>query len=60
MTYGYARISTAKQDINRQIRNILAIDPSAKIYQEVFTGTKTWLLSGWIKPVRAVSGTLAM
>ncbi len=41
MTYGYARISTSKQDINRQIRNILSIDPSAKIYQEVFTGIKT-------------------
>ncbi len=41
MVYGYARISTAKQDINRQIRNIIAMEPSAKIYQEVFTGTKT-------------------
>ena len=41
MVYGYARISTAKQDIERQIRNIIAIDSSAKIYQEVFTGTKT-------------------
>lgn len=41
MIYGYARISTAKQDIERQIRNIYAAEPSAKIYQEVFTGTKT-------------------
>lgn len=41
MVYGYARISTAKQDIKRQIRNIYAVEPSAKIYQEVFTGTKT-------------------
>ena len=41
MIYGYARISTAKQDIKRQIRNIYAVAPSAKIYQEVFTGTKT-------------------
>ncbi len=41
MVYGYARISTAKQDIDRQIRNILTLEPSAKIYQEVFTGTKT-------------------
>ncbi|WP_026666364.1 recombinase family protein [Butyrivibrio sp. FC2001] len=40
MIYGYARISTAKQDIDRQIRNIMAMEPSAKIYQEVFTGTK--------------------
>ncbi|MCR4807243.1 MAG: recombinase family protein, partial [Lachnospiraceae bacterium] len=41
MIFGYARISTAKQDIDRQIRNIMAIEPSAKIYQEVFTGVKT-------------------
>ena len=41
MVYGYARISTAKQDIERQIRNIYAVEPSTKIYQEVFTGTKT-------------------
>lgn len=40
MVYGYARISTAKQDIERQIRNIMEMEPSAKIYQEVFTGTK--------------------
>ena len=41
MVYGYARISTAKQDITRQVRNILTVDSAAKIYQEVFTGTKT-------------------
>ncbi len=40
-TYGYARVSTSKQDITRQKRNILAVDSSAKIYEEVFTGTKT-------------------
>lgn len=40
MIYGYARISTAKQDIDRQIRNIMFLEPSAKIYKEVFTGTK--------------------
>ncbi len=40
MVYGYARISTAKQDIERQIRNIKSVEPSAKIYKEVFTGTK--------------------
>lgn len=41
MIYGYARVSTARQDITRQIRNIMAIDPNTKIYKEVFTGTKT-------------------
>ena len=41
MIYGYVRVSTDKQTIDRQIRNILAVDASAKIYQEIFTGTKT-------------------
>ena len=39
MIYGYVRVSTDKQNIDRQIRNILAVDASAKIYQEIFTGT---------------------
>lgn len=38
--YGYCRISTAKQSIERQIRNILAIYPEADIRKEVYTGTK--------------------
>ena len=38
--YGYCRISTAKQSIDRQVRNILASYPSADIRKEVFTGTK--------------------
>lgn len=40
-TYGYARISTRQQSIERQIRNILTAFPDVKkIYQEAFTGTK--------------------
>lgn len=39
--YGYCRISTAKQSIERQIRNIRTDYPKAIIYQEIFTGTKT-------------------
>lgn len=39
--YGYCRISTARQSIDRQIRNIRTAYPKAVIYQEVFTGTKT-------------------
>ena len=38
--YGYARISTVKQNIERQIRNITAEYPSAVIHQEKYTGTK--------------------
>lgn len=37
--WGYARISTGKQSIERQIRNIKAAFPQAIIVQEVFTGT---------------------
>jgi DNA invertase Pin-like site-specific DNA recombinase len=39
-TYGYARISTYKQNIERQIRNILAVDSSAVILQETYTGKR--------------------
>lgn len=38
--YGYCRISTKKQSIERQIRNIRAAHPDAIIVQEVYTGTK--------------------
>jgi len=40
MIYGYARISTAKQSIERQIRNIKQNYPDAMIFTEAFTGTK--------------------
>ena len=40
MVYGYCRISTAKQNIERQERNILQSYPTAHIVKEVFTGTK--------------------
>ena len=41
MIYGYARISTTKQNIDRQIRNILTANPNAKIIEERYTGTTT-------------------
>lgn len=40
MIYGYARISTKKQSIERQIRNIKSAYPEAVIVQEEYTGTK--------------------
>ena len=40
MLYGVARISTGKQSIERQVRNITKIYPNAKIIKETFTGTK--------------------
>ena len=41
MNYGYCRISTDKQNIERQIRNIQKAYPDAVIKQEIYTGTKT-------------------
>lgn len=41
MIYGYCRISTPRQDIERQVRNILASFPEARIVKEIYTGTKT-------------------
>lgn len=38
--YGYCRISTNKQSIERQHRNILTEYPNSIIVDEVFTGTK--------------------
>ena len=38
--YGYCRISTQKQSIERQVRNISNIYNDAHIIKEVFTGTK--------------------
>lgn len=38
--YGYCRISKKTQNIERQVRNILAVYPTANIVKEAFTGTK--------------------
>lgn len=38
--YGYCRISTKKQNIDRQVRNIRATFPDAIIIKEIYTGTK--------------------
>ena len=42
MYYGYCRISTKQQSIERQIRNILSVYPTATIVQEVYTGTNIY------------------
>lgn len=54
MTYGYCRISTRKQNIERQIRNILREFPDAVIIQEEYTGTKLDRKE-WQKLMRCVS-----
>lgn len=38
--FGYCRISTLRQSIDRQVRNILESYPDAIIFQEAYTGTK--------------------
>ena len=55
MIYGYCRISTAKQDITRQIRNIRAIFPEADIRIEIFTGKKTSGRKEFLKLLRIVA-----
>lgn len=42
MIYGYCRISTPKQNIERQERNIKDVYPDAIIIKEVYTGTKVF------------------
>lgn len=53
MIYGYCRISTPSQSIERQERNILAIAPDAKLYSEAYTG-KVMNRPEWKKLTKAV------
>ena len=47
--YGYCRISTPRQSIERQVRNILRAYPDAILYEEVYTGTKVEGRKQWVK-----------
>ncbi len=40
ITYGYCRISTKKQNIERQVRNIKQFDQEAVIVKEIYTGSE--------------------
>lgn len=53
MVYGYCRISTSKQSIERQIRNIKTAFPQAVIVQDEYTGTKLDR-PGWNKLIKTV------
>lgn len=53
MIYGYARVSTPQQSIDRQIRNIRKKYPDAKIYSEAWTGTEM-TRPEWAKLMRTV------
>ena len=53
--YGYARISTQKQSIDRQITNISKAYPNVeKIYAETYTGTKLYERKEFTKLLRRV------
>ena len=52
--YGYCRISTSRQNIDRQIRNIQSAYPDAVIIQEVYTGTKSEGRTQWENLLRTV------
>ena len=53
MYYGYARISTPKQSLLRQEKNILKIAPTARIYSDTYTGT-SFERTEWKKLLKAV------
>lgn len=52
--FGYCRVSTSKQNIARQERNILEEFPTAHIIKEVYTGTKTDGRKEWNKLYKLV------
>lgn len=48
MIYGYVRVSTKRQSVERQLKNILAEYPAADTsYQDWYTGTKTEGREAW-------------
>lgn len=53
MTYGYCRISTPAQSIDRQERNIKAKFPDAYIVKEAYTG-KTMNRPEWVKLMKHI------
>ena len=54
MIYGFCRISTPKQSMERQERNILRVYPDALIVKEIYTGTKIWGRKEFTKLLRKV------
>ena len=51
--YGYARVSTPKQSIERQVRNIRQVFPEAYMFKEAYTGT-TMNRPDWEKLMKLV------
>ena len=57
--YSYNRISTPKQNIERQVRNALEVFPEAHVIKEVYTGTKTDGRKEWNKLYKLVTKEVA-
>ncbi|MBU5682060.1 recombinase family protein [Blautia sp. MSJ-9] len=55
MIYGYCRISTPRQNLERQVRNIRTVYPDAVIVREIYTGTKIHERKEFEKLLRKVS-----
>lgn len=55
MIYGYCRISTPRQNLERQVRNIRTAYPDAVIIREIYTGTKMRERKEFEKLLRKVS-----
>ena len=55
MIYGYCRISTPRQSIERQVRNIQKEYPDAHIIKEIYTGTRTSGRKGFENLMKTVS-----
>ena len=54
MKYGYVRVSTTKLNIERQIRNIVAVCPEAIIIKEVYTRTSFYGRKEWNRLMKLV------
>lgn len=54
MNYGYARISTPRQNIDRQVRNILSVCPDATILSETYTRTNFYGRKEWNRLMQLV------
>ena len=53
-SFGYCRVSTPKQSIERQKRNIRSVCPGIPMFEDVFTGTKTEGRKKWESLMRTV------
>lgn len=54
MIYGYVRVSRPKQSLERQIRNILLLFPTAIILKEIFTRTQFYNRKEWNRLMKII------